>query len=144
VADGQAPPAEIALIPFSAPRLSERSGYGAGNRAPWFYGQVWALGGDYPAAARRGPGWRLAPEIPGEAIDACRLGHVESANLLAQQAAAAAAAQGGRGGRGGGGGGAAVGTGRYTAQLGKLSGDTFTPIGKAQSFQVAPLPAKNY
>jgi hypothetical protein len=63
--------------------------------------------------------------------------------LAAQQAAAAAAAQGGRGGRGGGGG-PAVNTGRYTAQLGKLSGDTFTPVGKAQSFQVMPLPAKNY
>ncbi|HLN64857.1 MAG TPA: DUF5682 family protein, partial [Symbiobacteriaceae bacterium] len=57
-ADGTAHPtvgetrAETALIPFSFPRLSEQSGYGAGNRAPWFYQQVWELQGDYSAAAR--------------------------------------------------------------------------------------------
>jgi hypothetical protein len=45
-------PAEIALIPFSFPRLSEQSGYGAGNRAPWYYQQVWQRRGDYPAATR--------------------------------------------------------------------------------------------
>ncbi len=52
---GQAPstePAEIALIPFSFPRLSEQSGYGAGNRAPWYYQQVWEQRGDYGAATR--------------------------------------------------------------------------------------------
>ena len=49
----EAAPAELALIPFSFPRLSEQSGYGAGNRAPWYYQQVWELGGDYPAATRR-------------------------------------------------------------------------------------------
>jgi hypothetical protein len=57
-----------------------------------------------------------------------------------------AAPQGGGGGRGGrgGGGGAAVTPGRFTAQLGKLSGDTVTPIGSAQTFQVVTLPGKNY
>jgi hypothetical protein len=30
--------------------------------------------------------------------------------------------------------------GRYTATLGKLSGDTVTAVGKPQSFQVVPLP----
>jgi hypothetical protein len=45
--------AELALIPYSFPRLSERSGYGAGNRAPWYYEQVWRAGGDYHAATRR-------------------------------------------------------------------------------------------
>jgi hypothetical protein len=45
--------AEIALIPYSFPRLSEQAGYGAGNRAPWYYQQVWDLGGDYRAATRR-------------------------------------------------------------------------------------------
>jgi hypothetical protein len=45
--------ARIALIPYSYPRLSEQAGYGAGNRAPWFYQQVWDLGGDYGAATRR-------------------------------------------------------------------------------------------
>ncbi len=34
--------------------------------------------------------------------------------------------------------------GRYTATLGKLTGDTVTPIGKPQSFMVMPLPAKNW
>ncbi len=46
------------------------------------------------------------------------------------------------GGRGGGG--PMVEPGRYTATLGKLDGDKVTPIGKPQSFQVVPLPAKNY
>jgi hypothetical protein len=45
--------AQIALIPYSYPRLSEQAGYGAGNRAPWYYQQVWELGGDYAAATRR-------------------------------------------------------------------------------------------
>ncbi len=60
VATGAAPPelpagvpAEIALIPYSYPRLSEQSGYGAGNRAPWFYQQVWEHGNDYEVATRR-------------------------------------------------------------------------------------------
>ena len=51
---------------------------------------------------------------------------------------------GGGGGRGGGGGGPAVEPGRFTAQLGKMNGDTVTPIGKAQSFQVVTLPARNW
>lgn len=45
--------ATITLIPFSFPRLSEQSGYGAGNRAPWYYQQVWVLRGDYATATRR-------------------------------------------------------------------------------------------
>lgn len=44
---------EMALIPYSFPRLSEQAGYGAGNRAPWFYQQVWAADGDYAVAGRR-------------------------------------------------------------------------------------------
>ncbi|HLQ60724.1 MAG TPA: DUF5682 family protein, partial [Candidatus Acidoferrales bacterium] len=57
-AGGEAPssvpsvPIEIALIPFSFPRLSEQSGYGAGNRAPWYYQQIWERQADYPAATR--------------------------------------------------------------------------------------------
>ena len=46
-------PAQIALIPYSYPRLSEQAGYGAGNRAPWYYQQIWELAGDYAAATRR-------------------------------------------------------------------------------------------
>jgi hypothetical protein len=46
-------PVELALVAYSYPRLSEQTGYGAGNRAPWYYQQVWELSGDYPAATRR-------------------------------------------------------------------------------------------
>src|SRR5205823_11406457 len=49
-----AEPVELALVPFSFPRLSEQSGYGAGNRAPWYYQQVWERGGDFAAATRHG------------------------------------------------------------------------------------------
>ena len=49
---GAPPDAQVALIPFSFPRLSEHLGYGAGNRAPWYYQQVWRRGGDYLAATR--------------------------------------------------------------------------------------------
>jgi len=48
----EAAPVALALVPFSYPRLSEQLGYGAGNRAPWFYQQVWELGGDYSVATR--------------------------------------------------------------------------------------------
>ncbi len=40
----EAPPAELVVIPYSFPRLSEHSGYGAGNRAPQFYQEVWQFG----------------------------------------------------------------------------------------------------
>jgi photosystem II stability/assembly factor-like uncharacterized protein len=49
---------------------------------------------------------------------------------------------GGRGGRGGGG--PLAEPGRYRAVIGRLAGDTFTPIGPAQTFQVVPLPEQNY
>jgi hypothetical protein len=88
VAAGVAPPdfgehleASLALIPFSYPRLSEQLGYGAGNRAPWYYEQVWRLGGDYPAATRRAlvalaHGLRRRGHVASlaQAIDADRLG----------------------------------------------------------------------
>lgn len=37
-----------------------------------------------------------------------------------------------------------VAAGYYTATLGRLDGDKFTPIGTAQRFEVVPLPAKNW
>jgi hypothetical protein len=60
--------------------------------------------------------------------------------------AAVAAFQGGGGGGGGrgGGGGAMVPAGSYTATLVKVDGDKVTPVGKPQTFQVVPLPAKNW
>jgi photosystem II stability/assembly factor-like uncharacterized protein len=51
--------------------------------------------------------------------------------------------RGGFGGRGGGQGTPAD-PGRYRAQLGKLVGETLTPIGPSQTFQVITLPDKNY
>jgi hypothetical protein len=45
--------ATLTLIPYSYARLSEQSGYGAGNRAPAFYQQVWENKGDFAAATRR-------------------------------------------------------------------------------------------
>lgn len=44
-------PARFALIPYSYLRLSEQSGYGAGNRAPAFYQEVWRRRGDWNATA---------------------------------------------------------------------------------------------
>jgi len=49
---------------------------------------------------------------------------------------------GGFGGRGGGGGGAPVAPGRFIATLGKMTGETVTPIGPAQAFVVTALEGK--
>ena len=57
-------------------------------------------------------------------------------------APAGAPPQGGRGGRGGGG--ATAEPGRYRIVLGKLVGETFTPIGQPQFVQVVDLPERNY
>jgi photosystem II stability/assembly factor-like uncharacterized protein len=53
-------------------------------------------------------------------------------------------AGGGFGGRGGGPAGANVAPGRYRIVIGKLTGETFTPIGSAQFVQVVELPERNY
>ncbi len=45
--------ATLTLIPYSYTRLSEQSGYGAGNRAPAYYQVVWDNKGDFGAATRR-------------------------------------------------------------------------------------------
>ncbi len=45
--------ATLTLIPYSYARLSEQSGYGAGNRAPAYYQQVWESKGDFATATRR-------------------------------------------------------------------------------------------
>ena len=62
----------------------------------------------------------------------------------AGRAGGAGGGQGGGRGGGGGGGGAAVEPGRYRIVIGKLVGDTFTPIGQPQFVQVMMLPAQNY
>ncbi len=43
-------PSAIALVPYSYPRLSEQSGYGAGNRAPFFYERAHQAGVDFTRA----------------------------------------------------------------------------------------------
>ena len=53
-ADAVLPPAmpiELTVIPYSYPRLSEQSGYGAGNRAPLFYEKVFQHQGDFAQAS---------------------------------------------------------------------------------------------
>ncbi len=73
-------PAKLALIPYSYLRLSERFGYGAGNRAPRFYERLYEQGGDPFRAADaslldirarlRRRGWTSGIA---EVLDACRL-----------------------------------------------------------------------
>ena len=62
-------------------------------------------------------------------------------DLKGDAPAGAPAGRQGGGGFGGRAGGPAVSAGRYTATLNKQVGETLTPIGKPQSFQVVPLPA---
>jgi hypothetical protein len=47
----QAVPAALAVVPYSYPRLSESSGYGAGNRAPWYYERVYESALDFNQAS---------------------------------------------------------------------------------------------
>lgn len=52
--DAQAPaplPTALAVVPYSYPRLSEQSGYGAGNRAPWYYERVYEGANDFARAS---------------------------------------------------------------------------------------------
>ncbi len=44
-------PTALAVVPYSYPRLSEQSGYGAGNRAPWFYERAYEGGNDFAHAS---------------------------------------------------------------------------------------------
>jgi hypothetical protein len=117
---------------------------------------VWNLRGDpvTPAAAPGGagaPGGRAAGgggAAVGAAGGAGAAGAGAAGGAQAGRGGGAAggppagAAFGGFGGRGGGA--PLVEPGHYTATLGKMTGDTVTPIGKQQSFMVLPLPAKNY
>jgi len=43
-------PTALAIVPYSYLRLSEQSGYGAGNRAPWFYERAYEAGVDFTHA----------------------------------------------------------------------------------------------
>ena len=44
-------PSALAIVPYSYPRLSESSGYGAGNRAPWYYERVFENALDFNQAS---------------------------------------------------------------------------------------------
>jgi hypothetical protein len=44
-------PCALAVVPYSYPRLSESSGYGAGNRAPWYYERVYENALDFNQAS---------------------------------------------------------------------------------------------
>lgn len=44
-------PVNLTLIPYSFPRMAEQTGYGAGNRAPYFHQRAHDAGGDYRRAA---------------------------------------------------------------------------------------------
>jgi photosystem II stability/assembly factor-like uncharacterized protein len=84
--------------------------------------------------------WNLAADAPAPAAGAGGGGGAGAAGGAG--APGGGPPQGGRGGRGGGA--QAVDPGRYRAVLGKLVGEAFIPIGPAQTFQVVPLPEKNY
>lgn len=47
----QAVPAALAVVPYSYLRLSESCGYGAGNRAPWYYERVYENALDFNQAS---------------------------------------------------------------------------------------------
>jgi hypothetical protein len=71
--------------------------------------------------------------------------HRATWNLSAGATGGGGGGRGGGGGGGGrGGGGAMVPIGTYTATIGRVDGDKLTPIGASQTFQVLPLPARNY
>ena len=120
------------------------------NKTAGFHRTVWNLRGE--AAAGAGGGGR-----GGGAGAAGRGGGAGAAGAAGGQAGAAGA-QGRAGappavppqgppagfGRGGGAGGPAAEPGRYRVVIGKLVGETFTPIGQPQFFQVIELPKQNY
>jgi hypothetical protein len=82
------------------------------------------LCGDEMAAGLHRLAWDLRPDTP---------------NAPSRCNAQGRGGFGGGGGFGGRGGAAAVALGRYTATIGTLSGDTFTPLGRPVSFVVLPL-----
>ena len=47
----KAVPTALAVVPYSYLRLSEQSGYGAGNRAPWYYERAYQGGIDFTRAS---------------------------------------------------------------------------------------------
>lgn len=108
---------------------------------------TWNLRGDpaTPAASQGGPAPAGARggEAGAAAAGGAQAGRGGAGNAQAGRGGAGGAGGGQFGGRGGGGG-QPVPAGRYRAVLGKMVGDTVTPIGPAQTFLVMPLPEKNW
>ncbi len=117
---------------------------------------VWNLRGDAPAQSAgqggRGAGGGAAGGAQAGRGDTAAAGAAGGAQA-ARGGAGGVDAQAGRGGAAfgggqfggrGGAGGPAVPAGRYRAVLGKMVGDTVTPIGQPQTFMVMPLPEKNW
>jgi photosystem II stability/assembly factor-like uncharacterized protein len=96
-------------------------------------------GGDAAAGAAGG-----AQAGRGGAGGAGAVGGTQAGRGGAGGAGGAGAFGGGQFGGRGGGGGQQISAGRFRAVLGKMVGDTVTPIGPAQSFLVMLLPEKNY
>jgi photosystem II stability/assembly factor-like uncharacterized protein len=88
--------------------------------------------GDAGAGAARGE-----PAGRGDAAAGAARGEMAGRGAAGGPAAFAGGQFGGRGGQ-------PVAMGRYRAVLGKLVGETVTPLGPAQSFMVMSLPEKNY
>ncbi len=108
----------------------------------------WNLGADPGTGRAGGPGETMG-EVPGlvsEERDQAQQG--AAGQGAGAQAAGRAGAPAGAPpvqlGRGRGGGAPQADPGRYRVVIGKLVGDTFTPIGQPQFVQVIELPAQNY
>jgi photosystem II stability/assembly factor-like uncharacterized protein len=112
------------------------------NKAAGLYRATWNLSADPPppppAAAGAGGG------AAGGGAQGGRGGAAGAQGQGGQGGGQGAPGAGGFGRGGRGGGAQAVDPGRYRAVLGKLVGEAFIPIGPAQTFQVVPLPEKNY
>jgi hypothetical protein len=126
---------------------------------PGLHRVTWNLREEPPAGGggRGGRGGGAGPTAPAGATGAAGAGGAGAAGAGAGGAGAAGAApidpaalaaiqaaQAGGGGFGRGGGAPFVALGRYTATLNKVNGDQLTPIGKPQTFTIAPLPARNW
>jgi photosystem II stability/assembly factor-like uncharacterized protein len=141
---GQELPADVTLALNIADNTGRQVRRIALSKEPGLRRVVWNLQADppVPAASAAPPAGQPpgggAPAQGGQGAGAG--GRGGGAGPVGAPAFGAGA--GGRGGRGGGG--AAVEPGRFRATLVKIVGEIATPLGLPQSFQVVPLPERNY
>jgi hypothetical protein len=108
------------------------------DKTPGLHRVYWNLVVDAGGTGARGGG-------PGEALaEGTQQGGAQGQGAGRAGAPPAAPPQAQQFGRGGRGGGPQAEVGRYRVVIGKLTGETFTQIGPAQSVQVLELPAQNY